>query len=1079
MLNNIKETETETGYDYTLELPDIATIILSSDKEDMLTGIRLLNPISISGMTIDLNANVQAYKDQSFVQGPNGEYQSLDTITNVVETLTTIMETKALTANLSVSAKSIEDNSLDLDLKAKLSADINGVDQDFTKGIYELSVLPEGSIQGNPQQNSIDVHYENETIFLKVNELLKGKITNQSINDIITIVNQYKDESDAEEGTNDLLNNLFGGSVLMDLIEGNFNTIKSAILDFNSYPEKLEVTFSTNFLNSAKPWSIAINWENESLKGIEITDFTIANFEIDLALELEKSFSSAAIFDDLSQFKDYKTGVSIYRTIAELIDSPKFLADYEISLNHSTDTFVFAGELGADLSNVDFNDLTSILKADVKLSANVKYGEKRQSLSAQVQDETIFVNYNNVITNSVKASSIMDLIDFISTNFGDISTGESKESTIDINEIFTLLSLNAEEYSALIDQIMTFDFTGLEDYVLIDHLNKDESKITVKILPHKGATQYIYIEINTDDHKLTNIQIRDLKIGDARLNLKLNLREFADFRLTDTSMYAPLDTLLGNVQKLMGNTKFNLDLNGSVIDSDPTVDPITFGGKVQFDIESTEFYGNLDLSAKLPTDNDIYHHHVLFDNYSLDANYENEILLKYYGNDNIANPMRVFISDGEFGRMLDVVENIPEDNSLMFIFKVTTGITIQMPLLDIINGDYGQILNDWIQLFHVGPNTVDIKIDGGLFSLDSTIHLQITYDENGIHSLSIKDFVLGSKTINLTINVNEFDKNYETTRLSILEPRMANTYINMNYLDLFLQIGINTTQTRRYHLMGVFNLSLPKTIESLVGNIAIYSSVDMKLVISDIDGSVNAIISIVANKDANNTYGSSEAGYRKTEFFIQSNNDCIVKQTRVVKEGLIFSTKYRETDIFRVTQSEMVSNIHYYLLKYTFNMNDLIFDPINDAVVNPSTDSSGESMNILNFKYENIIKTLGYNPSDRSFSLTLDLGSIIRLENITSLLSQGTITIAFTHSANYVLHDLTISGEPLQISILGMNIKLGIYLHVTNDIDNAFTMAYFDEFTKQYYAHPTYPNLPYYEYRLGNTMAISTTREKI
>jgi hypothetical protein len=65
------------------------------------------------------------------------------------------------------------------------------------------------------------------------------------------------------------------------------------------------------------------------------------------------------------------------------------------------------------------------------------------------------------------------------------------------------------------------------------------------------------------------------------------------------------------------------------------------------------------------------------------------------------------------------------------------------------------------------------------------------------------------------------------------------------------------------------------------------------------------------------------------------------------------------------------------------------------------------------------------------------------------------------------------------INILGMKINLGIYLHVTNDIDNSFTMTYFEEFIKQYYEHPTYSKLPYYEYRTGNTAAIVTSRTEI
>ena len=145
----------------------------------------------------------------------------------------------------------------------------------------------------------------------------------------------------------------------------------------------------------------------------------------------------------------------------------------------------------------------------------------------------------------------------------------------------------------------------------------------------------------------------------------------------------------------------------------------------------------------------------------------------------------------------------------------------------------------------------------------------------------------------------------------------------------------------------------------------------MKLEINDVDGSVNAQIVILKNKSNGNPYSTTENGYRKTEFYILSNNDCIVHQTRV-------SSGYREKEVFKVTQGEMVNNLHYYLLKYTFNMNDMIFNIINDAIINPSEDSSGTT-DILNFNYQQIIPYLGYSADDREFSLTIDLGSIVNL----------------------------------------------------------------------------------------------------
>ena len=143
-----------------------------------------------------------------------------------------------------------------------------------------------------------------------------------------------------------------------------------------------------------------------------------------------------------------------------------------------------------------------------------------------------------------------------------------------------------------------------------------------------------------------------------------------------------------------------------------------------------------------------------------------------------------------------------------------------MPLLDIVNGDYGKIFEDWIKVFDIGPSKARLEIDGALFSLDCPLIVELDYSEDRINSLSIIDFKIDTLTVNLTVNLHEYDEKLAENRLSVVEPRVYFTYINFNYMDLFLQIGINTTQSRRFHLFGDFNLSLPKTLESIISDIA-------------------------------------------------------------------------------------------------------------------------------------------------------------------------------------------------------------------------------------------------------------------
>lgn len=1078
LLTNIVSEETEDGYNYYLEIPDLTTIILKSTKDDLLKGIELTSPITIDGITIDLSADVYSSKDESFVEQPNGSYQSLDTIVLLVETIKELSTSKQVTANIDVSAKSVEDNSLDLDLHAKLGADFTNVTDDFLKGTYELSILPEGTIQGGPQLNSIDIHYEQESLFFKINELLKGKLSNQTISDIIEIVSENIDTTESSESINTMLEELFGGSALMDLINGEYTAIKSMLSDFNSSDEAFVFNFSEKFLNTEAPFTLSINFEEEFFKSIAIEGLVIKGYAIDFTLEIEKSFSSAAIFEDLTQYKDYRQGLSIYDSIAEILDTKQFATDYKIDLMNKDDFYSFSGEIAADLSNVDFNDLKTLLNGEFKLSAKANYNGKEKYVEASLVDEAIYLNYNNIIKNSVQNASITELIDFISSKVGsDTPVEEEPAAEFDLNEVLTFLSFNVDEVNEIIEECKKFNFKVLDDYILIDKDNTDENILNIKILPSKNSEAYIVIEISTEENALKSLKIQNLKLGEVALNFELNIKKYSGIAV-DSTLYQPLDSLISNVEKLINTTKFNMSIDASIVDDDSSVDPITLAGNVQADIETMEIYGNLDLSAKLPTDSAVYNHHITFDNHDLGNNLGNELLLKYYGNNNSSNPMRLFMANSEFGSIIDIISNIPEDNSLIFLFKATTDLTISMPLLDIINGQYGLLFNDYLKTFAVTSDSTVIEIDGELFGMDTDLNLQLTYNDNGITGLAIKDLRFGSKTINLNIKLNNYDESLKASRLSVTEPTSKHSYINANYLDLFLQIGINTTQSRNYHLNGQFNLSFTSSLASLIQK-PIYSAIDMKIVINEPDGNVNALISLTKTDENGNIINPNADGYKRTEFYIQSNNDCIIKQTRVSSSWQLFggTTYTRTVDIFRVTQAEMLNNIVYYVFKYSLDLSDTIYDPINDAIKNPSTDTSN-STNILNFKYENIIEEMYYDEDARKFTLTIDLNNIVKLENVAAVLKQDKISISITHDENNTLNTLTISGTPLYIDIGIAKIGVVLYLNVFYRADETFSMQDFHDFCDAYYADPVLSNMQYYEHDLENTGAIYTITEK-
>lgn len=1062
-LNNIEEVETPDGYNFTLEIPDLGSIILMSDKDFLLTGLYTDGFIEIGDYRLALYGSVVASKDQSYVNTEiTKDYDSLDHISSLVNSLTNILETEELTADLNVDLKINGENPADLNLFANLSADISGISTgNYENGTYELNILPTGTLLGKENNNEIHIRYQEQSLFVSANNLIKAKIPNSTIEDIIEIVEKELGSAENSDDVNNAITELIGGSLLEELIEGNFERVLEVLKVFDVDGDTYTFTFAKEFLNANKDFSLILNFENDELKSISIKDLSIKDFDLNLGITLRKEWSSAEIFKDLSVFKDYSEGLSIYNTISNIMDSKLVKAGFEVNIIDNDTFYKVEGDLGADLTGVDFNNTDTLTDGLYSINASLNNGEKTKSLGATFQDKTVYFTYNNVISNSIKAESVEGLMDVINQKF------EIGESEVDLTGILDTLSIDLELYENLIEEVKDGNLRAIEDYIKIDENNTNPNLLTVKILPNSTTDKYITLEVNTANDNLESISISNFYIDDVSISVKLTLEDYEDVRILDTTSYVELDTLVGSVSNLINTSKFALSLDASIVDDDSTVDPINLGGYMQMDIDKMEFYGNFSIAAKIPgIDSKTKTHHIQFDNYTPYEATENRLLFKYYLDNNYDRGMRFFINNSEFGEIIDVATNLPVDSSIFyFIDEIEALFESDIPLMDLINGDLSLLFNDYIKVFDSTSTALTIQIDKSLISSGSDLTVKISHSQEKITQISILDLKFGSKTINASVDIGEFLDEYTQTRLHISEPQSSYSYVDANFFDLFLKMGINTTQPRTYHMYGRFNLEIPL-------GFSIYTNIDLKLKILEPDGSVNALITVTNQNSKNETYSTSSLNYRVTEFFIESNNDCVIRQRRI--EGSIFNKK-PITEVFKVTQDEFMYNIHYYLLKYTLDLNNTVFDIIDDAVQTPTTEEQNNSM--LEFNYPEILTDVKYvqteasdNKCTNAYVGTVNLGSIINLTTVFSGMEAGSLNVEIHHDDTYMLSHLIINGKVITIDIAIAKIDIVLDLDIFNDTSyNAG--SYFDE-GGEFETMLNYYKLNlngYYEYRDSST----------
>ena len=1050
ILESLKEEELEDGFLFRIDLPSIGTINLKSNKDFLLTNIYTPNKLNINGQLISIDAKVKQSVNESLV--PNVDTSNYISIDKYINATKKLIEEQKFSLDYQLN---LVDNDKNINLNGNLTSDFKN--KNFKDGMYSFSI--------NNDYTSIKSLFDGKDIYLDVNDYTKTKLKDTALEKLIFLASKKLNNID-QQIIIDKLNSLLSGSAIEEILKGNYSSWRKILTSGEVTNEYIKTTISCSSLNLGQG-NVDLIVRCDKNLSIELNNIEFDNKTLNIKLDLNEFNGFDEVFNNKASFNDLEPAVDLLTSVASLVDTKKIGLKYDVKLEQNNQIHLFNGNMFADLSNVDFNDLSSFNNGLYNVNLNTTFNDVNQCVNANYYNGTTFASYNDLINLSLKTNTIKTLMDYL--NKTTPSNEQKPISSISETISDILLKLNID-YNSLLDELKHGNLSSLEKYLSIKTNNDGSLSLLLNL-----DNSLVDIKINSKNNTFEKLDIINLKINDSTISFSLSFVDYEN-KLIDETKYYQVDNLLKSGLELTNIKKGNLSITSSFIGEKE----FALGGNIQFDVETGDIYGNVDLTAQTSLDVNPYTHHVYFDR--IPQNNDSLLLAKYYGNDNSSKPMRINMQQKNISAIFDIFNDLPEDHSIQKLMNLIEN-TASLPILNYNSIDGILNIANGIKKFETTDTSISLLLDKSLLNVDNDLNIIIGLENGNIKSVTLKDLFISSSKGDIILTINDFDANKINDRLSITEPIEQERYFDFNSLPLLLKLGINTSNDKTYYMKGTFKIDIPKIAEFIQKDINY--NVTFKIDILD-NGKVNGYISFETSE-----YKEKNTSYRKINYYIDEFDDAYIQRITYGKEGTFLGmggTLYKYTDVFKITQQEMMDNMIYYLLKYTFNISNTIYDQLDVFNKSVKSDKKDDEAEVRNFVYENIFKDINYTEKDNGgiFFATIDLNSICNLENATSgFISQKEINVEIEH--NIVIENnkevsklsrLHIYGKPINAQLGKLNLgDVSIDLDVSC-IYGEFNNNEYIEFMDYYNHDESITKKGYYYYNV-DTSQINSFKIKI
>ncbi|MDD6241346.1 MAG: hypothetical protein PUA93_07195 [Eubacteriales bacterium] len=621
---NVKAVDNGTGNNYQLIIPSLTlgsattselTINLTADENDVPVALSTASPLTITsgvktssdssstsstskttsvsfeGTISALNsvstynrADEEAYNDVTaansslfgtiehiFAGSYSGEKDSSTTkkaaVKVGIEAQVSNSETDSSTNTTTIHSSIIE---------GSLSADLTDVFVDENAGTYSLSLTQKPTKESTSTYNTLSAYYSQETAYIALNSLFKGRIQNSDIKELFQQISRITEKpafSSLTDDFNIVLKKATSGSNLEKLGEGDYSVLQGILKSYEYSASKFSATMDGSIIGLDSDITLTISFvENDGTKdvtSITVTGLKAGSVSLDsLTLTLDTYEAPTAPVD--SEYSDYSCATTLFKNVADLFDKKKMTADYSLIFTDSSDyTFNASGAIGADLSTATIDKsedgTTETLHPDTGtyyLSFHIpeekdKVSKETYALAQGIEcfynpsDKHLYFGYGYsedakedkyVFRNSLTNSNINEIINLIQDKTKEDSSTASSSSLLSMSTYLDTI-LSSEKFTFIKNGLKNLSFADLDGVV---SLATETDNIVVTLDPSTFLKDSKYVDNSGaitlkvgSDGSLISFSA-DGKVNGNQIDFSMNIQDYNDTVL-DASKYNTKD----------------------------------------------------------------------------------------------------------------------------------------------------------------------------------------------------------------------------------------------------------------------------------------------------------------------------------------------------------------------------------------------------------------------------------------------------------------------------------------------------------------------------------------------------------
>lgn len=673
--------------------------------------------------------------------------------------------------------------------------------------------------------------------------------------------------------------------------------------------------------------------DNYNFTGLRTNKFYYQDLFIQLYASLDTvdetrlELVNPSTVENAPTYVNFAPAFNLVNGMYNLFTSPTNTINLDLSLNKYNEN-----SINENLVNLDLDISYDLNNTNISIAGSINERENEHKVVLNLLDNILYANYNDAIKVSLETETVAGLIEFLLDK-------------IDNQEITNILNSLSETTNDLDIVELITNFTNLNSFVKALNVTENCLEVTIDLSVFDIEAEELVLLFNFNKTEFLGLELNNFNINGYNGSLALTAKEYspAVIKVEEYSKIEyPLSTLQ-HILELANQTKFRLELEGSVTNISSEVLPVTINGGFQFDltdnVENGYGYGELSI-----VDRDSYTHDLY-----VDLKDKNQVLFTY--NEDLKGKFKT-------QSVLDIVDLVEEiinekDEHFMELFGDLINGLGESGISQIIEtNDYGKLLaSNVIKDFKADATKLSIDIDASIIGLDDVFTLVVNYSFDDeleyslIDSLEIKGLNFDEEEINFKVTLKDFDDSLESTRLLA-----SDDYFDFSDIKLLLAFGINTSKVNDWHLTTRVNLAIGSLQLDALSNIL----VDVK--IKNINGKIKAAIEIdnlpyVPGINGNPTYYSPTN--RKVSFYYY--NDLIYGyRSENCKTSFIFGSNGLYESYFTSTLDNFLDNALDYICRFGLSLSDSIMNLIKDSEESGST--SDEPIH-----YENILTNFSYN----------------------------------------------------------------------------------------------------------------------